>query len=401
MEQKQLLEKRQEKGYEIAKKGQVKATKDGWIVKSQSGSGFYRVNDTFVCSCPDSELHNHTCKHAYAVRYYLDIEQLTKEGIKTERVRLTYKQAWGIYNQAQTSEGKLFDELLSDLVREVQDPKPIQIHGRPHLDFNIALFVAIKKVYSQMSSRRSMSLFGVSKDKGYLEDVPHFNAMSVLLNRENITPILHKLIAITSSPLRTIETGFAVDSSGFATRSFGAYAEDKYGTKKSRKWLKAHICVGVKTNIITAIDITDETGADSPRFIPLMKQTTESGFKVEEAYADKAYLSRDNLSYIDGLGGVPYVPFKENSNGKPQGSYIWRKMFHYFQFNRDDFLKHYHNRSNVEATFSAVKKKLGETLKSKNHVAQVNELLCKFIAYNILVLIQEMHELNIQPDFQR
>lgn len=401
MEQKQLTEKRQEKGFEIAKKKQIKTTKDGWLVRSQSGSGFYRVSDTFVCNCPDSELHKTTCKHAYAVRYYLDIEQHTKEGIKKERIKLTYQQAWGVYNKAQTSEGKLFDELLSDLVREVQDPRPIQIHGRPHLDFNIALYVAIKKVYSQMSSRRSMSLFGVSKEKGYLEDVPHFNTMSVLLNREEITPILHKLIAITSSPLRAVETGFAVDSSGFATRSFGAYAEDKYGTKKSRKWLKAHICIGVKTNIITATEITDEDGADSPRFIPLMKQTVENGFKVDEAYADKAYLARHNLSYVDSLGGVPYIPFKENSTSKPQGTRIWRKMFHYFQFNKDDFLKHYHNRSNVEATFSSVKKKLGETLKSKNHVSQVNELLCKFIAYNILVLIQEMHELGIEPNFAK
>ena len=58
-------------------------------------------------------------------------------------------------------------------------------------------------------------------------------------------------------------------------------------------------------------------------------------------------------------------------------------MFHYFAYNKDEFLEHYHKRSNVETTFSAVKKKLGENLKSKNYTPQVNELLCKFIAYNI------------------
>ncbi len=244
-----------------------------------------------------------------------------------------------------------------------------------------------------------MSLFGVAKDKGYLEDVPHFNTMSVLLNREDIAPILHNLIAITSAPLRAVESGFAVDSSGFATRSFGAYAEGKYGTKKSRRWLKAHICVGVKTNVVTAIEITDEGGADCPQFIPLVQQTKDNGFDVREAYGDKAYLSRDNLAFIDNAGGVPYIPFKENSISKPQGSRIWRKMFHYFQYNKEDFLAHYHKRSNVATTFSAIKKKLGEHLKSKNYTAQVNELLCKFIAYNILVLIEEMHELGIEPKF--
>ncbi len=393
------LQTRQERGYKIAQKQQVKATQDGWLVKSQSGNGFYRVSDIFVCNCPDSELHKTTCKHAYAVRYYLDIERHTDSGIKNERLRLTHQQAWSVYNAAQTSEGRLFDSLLADLVKEAADPKPIQIHGRPNLSFSTALYVSIKKVYSQMSSRRSMSLFGIAKEKGYLEDVPHFNTMSVLLNREDITPILHNLIAITSAPLRAVENGFAVDSSGFATRSFGAYAEGKYGTKKSRRWLKAHICVGVKTNIVTAIEITDEFGADSPQFIPLMQQTNENGFNVKEAYGDKAYLSRDNLAFVDNSGGVPYIPFKENSISKPQGSHIWRKMFHYFQYNQEDFLQHYHKRSNVETTFSAIKKKLGENLKSKNHTSQVNELLCKFIAYNILVLIEEMHELGIEPRF--
>ena len=402
METKQVLEKRQERGYEIAQKKQITAIERGWLVKSQSGDGFYKVSDTFICNCPDSELHKTTCKHAYAVRYFLDIEQHTQEGIKNEHVRITYQQAWSLYNQAQVSEGKLFDELLADLVREVVDPRPIQTHGRPYLGFNTVLYVAIKKVYAQMSCRRSMSLFGVAKEKGYLEDVPHFNAMSKLLNREDITPILHNLIAITSAPLRSVESGFAVDSSGFATRSFGAYAEGKYGTKKSRRWLKAHISVGVKTNIVTAIEITDEFGADSPQFIPLMKQTKENGFNVKEAYVDKAYLSRDNLAFADSLSAVPYIPFKENSIGKPQGSsHMWRKMFHYFQYNKDDFMAHYHKRSNVETTFSAIKKKLGENLKSKNYTSQVNELLCKFIAYNILVLIEEMHELGINPSLRQ
>jgi len=67
---------------------------------------------------------------------------------------------------------------------------------------------------------------------------------------------------------------------------------------------------------------------------------------------------------------------------------------------QEKFLQYYHKRSNVESTFAAIKKKFGETLKSKNKVAQENELLCKFIAYNLTVVIREMHELGINPDFQ-
>ena len=55
--------------------------------------------------------------------------------------------------------------------------------------------------------------------------------------------------------------------------------------------------------------------------------------------------------------------------------------------------------SNVESTFNMIKAKLGDKLKSKNFIAQKNDLLCKLIAHNIIVLIHEMHELGIKPEF--
>ena len=70
-----------------------------------------------------------------------------------------------------------------------------------------------------------------------------------------------------------------------------------------------------------------------------------------------------------------------------------------FMLNREEFMEHYHKRSNVETTFMMVKTKFDDTLKSKNWIAQKNELLCKLIAHNIVVLIHEMHELGINPDF--
>ncbi len=391
---------RKQKGYEIAQQKQIKITKDGWLVESESGKGFYKVSSEFICNCPDSELHMETCKHAFAVRYYLNIEKRNRDGMEVEKIPLTYQQAWSAYNEAQIKEGVLFDKFLADLVRTVDDPRPIQVHGRPHIDFNISLTMTIKKIYSQLSSRRSMSLFGVLKEKGYLDNVPHFNTMSVVLNREDITPVLQELVAITSAPLKSVETDFAVDSSGFRTRSFSPYVDDKYGTKREHKWIKAHICVGTKTNIITALKITEGYGSDTKEFIQLAQTTKDNGFEIKEISADKAYSSRANLSYIDDMGGTAYIPFKSNSRARPKGSRIWNKMYHYFNMNKDEFMVHYHKRSNVESTFASIKRKLGDTLRSKNSTAQINELLCKIIAYNITVLIQEMYELGININFE-
>lgn len=96
---------------------------------------------------------------------------------------------------------------------------------------------------------------------------------------------------------------------------------------------------------------------------------------------------------------LAYIPFKKNFSGKTRGSYLWKKAYHYFQFHKEEFLEHYHKRSNVESTFAAIKKKFGESVKSKNRIVQENELLCKIIAYNITVLIHEMILLGVGSDF--
>ncbi|MDQ3813951.1 MAG: hypothetical protein M3347_08370, partial [Armatimonadota bacterium] len=55
--------------------------------------------------------------------------------------------------------------------------------------------------------------------------------------------------------------------------------------------------------------------------------------------------------------------------------------------------------SNVESTFSMVKAKFGDSLRSKDDTAQENEALCKILCHNICCVIQSMYELGIEPDF--
>jgi transposase len=150
--------------------------------------------------------------------------------------------------------------------------------------------------------------------------------------------------------------------------------------------------------VVAAVAITDAFSNDSPQFGPLVKKTAQ-GFTINEVSAGLAYSSRLNLQLVANTGGKAYIPFKKNATGRARGSTLWNKMYHYFQLNRDDFMEHYHKRSNVEATNAAIKRKFGETLKSKNPTAQVNELLAKIIAYNLTVVIHEMYENGIQPEF--
>jgi transposase len=396
-----VTDARDERGKAIADQGhQIKKVNDhAFKVKSQSGKGFYEVRTTenvMTCTCPDFVYRGGKCKHVAATKYYLEVQKETLEGTVTEKVHLTYAQAWNAYNEAQKIEVKLFDELLKDLVQTI--PEPEQSMGRPRLPLHETLFCAIQKVYSQLSSRRAYSLFQNATERGQINHAPHFNAPSKLFNNPEITPMLHKLITLSALPVAELETDFAVDSTGFRTTTFNAYNGVKHGQAKEHRWIKAHFATGVKTNIVTSVAITDENGGDSPQFAPLVKETSEN-FNIHEVSADMAYSSRNNLEIVGNLGGTAYIPYRKNATARAGGSALWKKMYHYFQLNREEFMEHYHKRSNIEATNAAIKRKFGETLKSKNPTAQVNELLAKIVAYNLTVVIHEMYENRIEPSF--
>ena len=60
---------------------------------------------------------------------------------------------------------------------------------------------------------------------------------------------------------------------------------------------------------------------------------------------------------------------------------------------------YYHKRSNVESTFSMIKRKFEPNLRSKTKTAQVNEALCKILCHNLCVIVHSMYELGIEPEF--
>lgn len=62
-------------------------------------------------------------------------------------------------------------------------------------------------------------------------------------------------------------------------------------------------------------------------------------------------------------------------------------------------MDHYHLRSNIESTNNMIKSKFTDLVRSKNSLAQYNEILLKVICHNIVVLIQSMFELGIEPGF--
>jgi transposase len=403
---------REQKGLQIAATKKLTQSGNRWFVPSQtrgkSGDYYYTVKPDPVkpfCSCPDFEARHLTCKHLFAVEFTIQREYSTdgqtETLTETVTVKKTYRQEWPAYNAAQVNEKDQFQSLLRELCKGVGEPS--QTIGRPRLPFEDMIFAIAFKVYSTVSQRRFMSDLRDAHAKGYISKVPHFNSISNYLENEVLTPYLKMLIEESSLPLQAVESAFAVDSSGFSTCRFVQWVEAKYTNPTlmtKREWVKIHLMCGVKTNIVTAVEITDRFAGDSPQFKGLV-ETTAANFTMAEVSADKAYLSVNNLQTVIDHNALPYIPFKSNSDPNAPGkkNTLWRRMYHYYSYNQTVFMQRYHKRSNVETTFHMIKSKFGDALRSKTRTAQVNEALCKVLCHNLCCLIQSMYELEIKPEF--
>lgn len=395
------MDLRELKGLELAARAKVEWTGEYWSVPSQGTGGTYRVTLTpESCECDDFSLRQSPCKHIIAARLVCERDFGGKApAIDTDTIpkRPTYRQNWPAYGRAQATEKRRFQVLLADLCRNLADPDTSHKRGpKPHR-VSDAVFTMVFKVYVGFSSRRFSTDLLEAHEQGFISKPIPGAKVTAFHENEDFTPILTDLIAKSAAPLAVVESDFAVDSSGFGSSRYERWYDQKYGvTRNKAVWVKAHIACGVKTNCVTAVRILEKDSGDCPQLVPLVKTTRES-FTVREFSADKAYASNENFEGVHDAGGTLYAAFKSNATGGVGG--LFEKMFHYFQFQREDYLKHYHKRSNVESVFSAVKRKFGDSVLSKTDTAMKNEVLCKLLAHNLCVLIQEQEELGIAPVF--
>jgi hypothetical protein len=250
-------------------------------------------------------------------RAYQDHDREDGKTTVTETVKVTrktYAQVWPAYNKAQTEEKRLFQYLLRQLCEGVGEPA--QMNGRPRLPIEDMLFSMAFKVYSTVSCRRFMTDLKEAHGKGYMSKLPCYNSVFNYFEDEMLTDHLLMLIEESSLPLASIESDFAVDSTGISTNRFVQWMHAKYSEPHlidKKNWIKLHICCGVKTNVVTAVSITDRRAGDSPQFKPLV-EATRRNFVMDEVSADKAYLSADNLSVVVDAQAMPYIPFSPTAS---------------------------------------------------------------------------------------
>ncbi len=297
MNTQELLKQRKQRGYAIAQTSSIAFHDGAWVVPSQSNPNqSYEVKMTIggaTCTCPDFAERGLLCKHIFAVEITLS-KHVDKEGntVITATKRIQYPQNWSAYNLSQITEKEMFAKLMADLCKEIDEL--LYVFGRPKLSMSDMVFASALKVYTTFSLRRFMTDMQTALEKGHVSQICSYSSVSNYMRDKKLTPILKQLIFLSAMPLKAVETKFAVDSSGFRTTKFNEYCRETHKTGQSHHWVKVHVCTGVKTNVITAVEVSFQNySGDSPKFIPLTKQTYQNGFDMQEVSADKAYSSKN------------------------------------------------------------------------------------------------------------
>ncbi len=351
----QDMDMRELRGLEIAARCRIEYKDGAWLVPSQSGNGKYRVTlAPDSCTCDDFSLRQSACKHVHAARLVQERDHGGKApALDTDIVpkRPTYRQDWPAYGVAQRTEKHRFLELLADLCGGIVEPEREAKSGpKPHLLRDSAFAVAYK-VYEGFSSRRFECDLREAHRQGYVTRSISGPKVCAFLTNEALTPVLQDLIRKSALPLRAVETTFAPDSSGFSTSKFVRWYDEKYGvTRSGHDWAKVHLMCGTKTHVVTAAAVYGRDANDCP-ILPELLKDTAAHFAVKEVSADKGYLSIENVEAVFAAGAAPFIAPKSNTTGGAGG--LFERMFHYYQFRREEFLAHYHARSNVESVVFA------------------------------------------------
>lgn len=314
----------------------------------------------------------------------------TKEEIQGER-------DWSAINESMQNEGYLFRQLLADLVTYIEPPDNSG-KGRNGIDFRDMLFSICLKEYLGKSYRSIKDELEMARREGYISETCCFSTYSNYKKKEEVQEALQDLITLSGTPLESVEDTYAIDATGFSDTRFGKWQEYKYDSRRKsqnhRLWKKLHICIGTKTNIVTAASVTKGTEGDSPEFEELL-EVTDKYYTGDSVVADKAYMARDNYEKAKELGMKAYIPFQSNATNKSRGSYEWSRMYHMFHNREGRFKNTYHKRSNVETTMNSIKQRFGKNLSCRSEETLETELLAKVLCYNICTVIRAMYEFEV------
>ena len=301
-----------------------------------------------------------------------------------------------LYNTIQETEFLNFFDYVRHISLLISNEKT----GKKKKMRDIISCLLIWHKFPNLSARRAKSfLLFLKKFKIINANIPCFKTLCNYRAEPIIGNILDKLIIESSKPLSVIEHDFATDATGIRTNLFSSWYSIRCQKEiRKRDHLTIHITTGVKSNIVTALNVEIKSGKDNEIFREHVDKTAKN-FDVHEFSGDGKYWYKENCRKVIEVGAKPYFKVWKNWSGKSRGCMPWKLMNLEFKNNPEEYGKHYHKRSNVESTNHSKKALLGDKVYSRLPSARINEENLRWINHNINVLNRAKHEWKINPKF--
>jgi len=210
-----------------------------------------------------------------------------------------------------------------------------------------------------------------------LKVVPHFTTLQKFLTRiqsltfriilNNVIRILHQngdKIRITS-----------IDSTGF-TSSYASHYYSKRINKLRKNFIKASIAVDSDKLIVIGWKFSKQPVHDSQHARSLINQVQR--ITKSKCYTmDKGYDSENIHKYIrESIGAGSVIPVRKWNGNIYSGKY---RMEMFENFNEEK----YGQRNMVETVFSMIKRKYGDTVRSRKYYNQTKEIKIRMILHNL------------------
>ena len=210
-----------------------------------------------------------------------------------------------------------------------------------------------------------------------LPKVPHFTTLQKFFERVPnrwleilLSRVLHHYNSIKY---------LAIDATGLAADRTSKYYQARIGKSGwSSNFLKMSLLVDVKRRLPVAVCCHNRARHDTRDLIPLLKKVKKP---VKYFVADKAYDFDKNFIEISRRGMKPIIPLR--IGWQCVSSKTRKRILHEWATN-PAIERQYHQRSIIESVFSAIKRRLGEEVRSRLWNLQRREAMFKVVVYSML-----------------
>jgi hypothetical protein len=254
------------------------------------------------------------------------------------------------------TERERFEFLLHDLCSVVLSPE--QWRGRPRKPLADVVFAAVLQAYVGVSSRRAMSDVTAAHEAGLIEECLSSKTLTHYIGEPILTDLLRALTRTTAEAIGFVEDRFTVERLVFQTPKYERWFDPKRGRERKRRVeIAVTFAAGETTRIVS------DTALSPSETVPVdMSQSgwfTRPWTATDKAISDLTDLEMETCpNFLHDLWGMGEVDL-HRAYAKPSGF----------------------------TAAQAIEQRFGTVLLSKTMTAQINEVLCRLLAYNLCTII--------------